>query len=216
MERAVRAHVGELQPALVTDSERTIDTYEESREVLGSNSEIAEAAGYGAPGQYPRGSPEWKARQTFMRRLQRYEQFRTGGGGQARNPRGAPPRIIIIARIEATRQNTPATLADVIRLMGMRGTTSLDFEARVKVSSDERWRKISAAVYTAQSVYRSVGWPMRGRSPDSGDEWLELGLMYGQAFLIAYGMPSAYLVDDGSPLFLFTIGREDGVIYDYT
>ena len=217
MEAAVRAKVGKVPGALVPDEQ---PTYETLRELFGSNADIARAAGYGAPGQYPKGSPEWKRRRTFLRNLERYEQRRKGGSGQSRAPVKLAPRLANIARTEQRRRSTPRSTRDVIRLMGMQGTTTSFVLVKFKYSSPknpQRLREIEVKVYTSQSVYRDVQWPMRGKVPRSEEEWAELGSKYLEGWAIAYGMPGE-LVDDGvddTPIFLFAIGREEGVDYDY-
>lgn len=218
IESAVRRHVGQLQPALVRDSDIEIETYEEVREVFGSNTEIAEAAGYGAPGQYPKGSPEWTRRRTFMRNLQRYEMGRTGGSGQRRTPSRMLPRLVTVAKVNESRRNTPTGVTDVIRLMGGQGTTSFRFKATVEISADRRDRDIELTVYTHREVYRQREWPMRGRVPRDDAEWSDLGHAYCDAFLTAYGLGGASVIDTPEgiePIFLFTIGREDEVQYDF-
>ncbi len=217
MRAAVMAHVGQLQSDLVVDDDVEITTYEEAREVLGTNEEIAEQAGYGASGQYRKGTPEYTRRRTFMRGLQRAEKRRTGEAGQSRPGTHLVPQLVTVANIRTNRRNTPTTASDVIRLMGMKGTTSSYFRATVTVSSDTRDRTIDTIVYTARSVYRSVGWPMRGRLPRSDDEWADLGALYVTAFAIAYGIGAGMDVDDSpEPILQFTIGRGEGIQCDYT
>lgn len=217
MQSAVMAHVGVLQSALVVDDDVTITSYEEAREVLGSNEEIAEQAGYGATGQYRKGTPEYTRRRTFMRGLQRAEQRRTGGPGQSRSGAKQESQIVTVANIRAHRRNTPTTVQDVIRLMGMKGTTSSYVRATVTVSSDTRSRTIDTTVYTAQSVYRSVGWPMRGRQPRNDGEWAALGEQYVSAFARAYGIGAGMDVEgEPEPIFQFTIGRGEGIECEYT
>lgn len=221
MEAAVMAHVGVRQSALVTPEHITITTYEEAREVLGSNEEIAEQAGYGAPGQYRKGTTEWRRRESFMRQLQRGEQRRSGGTGESRSAANIAPRVVTVANIETNRINTPKGVADVIRLMGMRGTTTSFVKATFAYSSPKnprRDRQIEASVYTAQSVYRDVGWRMRGFRPQDEEAWDQLGQQYLEAWAIAYGMAGEVVAGGtaNDPIFIFTIGGEEGVQYDYT
>lgn len=219
MRSAVMAHVGVLQPSLVVDDDVEITTYEQAREVLGTTEEIAEQAGYGAPGQYRKGTPEYTRRRSFMRQLQRAEKRRTGGPGQSRSGANVAPQIVTVAKIRANRRNTPTGVSDVIRLMGMKGTTTSYVRAMTTVSSDTRSRTIEARVYTQQSVYRSVGWPMRGRVPRDDDAWADLGARYFQAFARAYGVGEMTVDDEPQPIFQFTIGRDDeteAIDYDYT
>ena len=180
--------------------------------VYDSNADIATAAGYGAPGQHRQGTQAWKDRRTFMRNVQRYRQESEGGPGQRRTPTRLEPRIRRLARRGTTRA---ATVRDVIRLMGMQGTTSDHLEVNFRYSP--RDRMITASVYTHQSVYRGVGWRMRGFLPRDADEWETLGERYLEAFMVAYGMPSevAQLGTEGTPGISFTIGREEPIDYDY-
>lgn len=217
MEAAVRAKVGHVQDELVPDARPTYDTL---RDLFGSNADIARAAGYGAPGQYKAGTPEYVRRRTFMRNLQRYEQTRTGGAGQRRTARKIEPRLASIARTEQRRRAVPLSVRDVVRLMGMRGTTTSFVLVKFAYSSPKnpaRKREIEVGVYTSQGVYRDVGWPMRGRAPRSAEGWEELGAMYLEGWAIAYGIPGELVTGgvEGDPIFLFTIGREAGVTYDY-
>jgi len=216
MEAAVRAHVGVLQPALVVPDDVTVTTYEEAREVLGTNEQIAEQAGYGTPGEYPKGSPEWVARRSFMRQLQRAEKRRTGAPGESRSGASLVPRVVTVANVSRNRSNTPTTVRDVIRLMGMKGTTSLRFKCTVQVSADKRDRDIAVPIYVHPKLYRDVGWPMRGISPRSTDQWGLLAGRYAHAVLTAYGLAEGTAITGTGELFLFTIGREDGVLYDYS
>ena len=59
-----------------------------------------------------------------------------------------------------------------------------------------------------------------GRHPGRGTANLivPLGQQYLEAYAIAYGMPGelvAYGVGEEDPVFIFTIGREEGIDYDY-
>lgn len=215
-EAAVRAHVG----ARVPTRERE-PTWADVFEEFDSNEEIATAAGYGRPGQHPRGSPAWRRRRTFMRNLQRYRQGVTGGPGQRRTPRLLEGRLISIVRSRRRRREAPLNVRQVIRLMGRLGTTTWLVVARFRYSSpknpDRGVRTIEVAVYTDPEVYEEVGWPMEGRDPRSERGWDALARMYLEGWAIAYGLPDELLADGlDSPQFEFSIGRGEGVQYDYT
>jgi hypothetical protein len=208
MEVAVRSRVGVPAWALVPDE---APDYAELRRLYGSgrgsNERIAAAAGY------PKGA---EGRKTFLRRLQRYEQYRKGKGGQASRP-AMTDELTKAARKEQARRATPKTVSGVIRMMGSRGTTT----SLVKVTfsyASSRQREIDIPVYTARSVYVDVGWPMGGKVPRTEPQWDALGELFLEAFCIAYGIPAELAQDgfDDAPVFHFTIGREAGVQYDYT
>jgi hypothetical protein len=218
MEAAVRSHVGQLQAPLVPPPEDApaIYSYTELRDLLGGNSEIATAAGYGRPGQYRKGTPEWRRRQSFLRNLQRYQKAATGTPGEARIPtRKIGPRLRNISQAQRQRA-TPRTAGDVIRLMGMQGTTTTLISGWLRYSEDTRNRSIESRVFTSQANYRYVAWPMRGRVPRDSREWETLGRQYVEAWAIAYGAPGLR-ADPGSgdPVFQFIIGREEPIHYDF-
>jgi hypothetical protein len=195
MEAAVRAKVGKVQRELASPSNDQA-SYDALRELFDSNAAIAQAAGYGAPGQYKPHSPEWVRRRTLMANLRRYDNARKAKlglpHGQVREPSKLDPRLRSIAASERKRQATPLTVRDVVRLMGEQGTTSTTVLVKFKYSSaknPQRRREIDVAVYTHPEVYESVGWPMAGKSPRSESGWEALGRQYLEAFCIAYGIP---------------------------
>ena len=147
-----------------------------------------------------------------MRDLQRFRKRAEGGAGQSREPVRNEPRLVSLGRRQTRRV---ATIRDVIRLMGMKGTTSDLVKVNFRYSA--RDREIQARVYTHQSVYREQGWNMRGWRPRTAEEWEQLGEQYLAAFMVAYGIPSEVAGSgvEPNPIISFQIGREEPIDYEY-
>jgi hypothetical protein len=166
--------VGRTQHFVVPEG---LPTFDELLARFGSTSALAEGAGYGRPGQFPRGSKRWRDRESFMRRLRRY---RSG-----ENLPSADSRRLLegLGNKVRRRQATPTSLDDVVDLVDEHGLTFRGV-VLVQISSDTTVRTFtSPGFWISPRIWAQEGCaePVRGRHwPDAvGPLSNAMGRAYG-------------------------------------
>lgn len=125
-----------------------LDTYSQISAIFaGSVPAMADALGFPTASE----GGNARARATIRRRLERYENFRTKSGKQARNPEKNPEQLAelrqaavdrIEAEREAERKRNPRTLEALLDEARRRGIMVSRFEGDIRISTTESYRKV--------------------------------------------------------------------------
>lgn len=211
----VRRKVGVAVPNLMPDRD---PTFADVRELYPTGPDLAEALGYGANRDHPRGSRAWRERRNL---LDDYSRWRRG----ARNPfrrgeatSGRARQLSAAVRREWRISATPQTELEVLQMVVAEGATVKSFAGTFDYEAD-RERFINSAVYIWPEVLERVGFSedVRAAPPIA---WGDLGGTFFTAWTEAYGLDNGLIEsieDEGFDVFAMSwdIGRNENVDYDY-